>query len=288
MAKARESVDPRRILVTPEGVALNLSLALAGQRISALFIDLLIMGGSMIGATIALLSLAIGIGDGGAAKIIGVLWLLGFFFIRNGYFIIMEMGPRAATWGKRAQGLRVVARNGGQLTADAVIVRNLMRELEFFLPVSFLAAGAAEEGLGTLAWLAGLVWVGIFLFFPLFNRDRLRIGDLLAGTWVIHAPKRKLAADLLVSAEADGEGSISFTDAQLGTYGILELQTLEQVLRVQNPESMAAVAATIRTKIGASDWGNDEAFLREYYAALRKRLERGLLLGRRKENKYVS
>ena len=31
-----------------------------------------------------------------------MIWLLGFFMLRNGYFILMEMGPRAATFGKRA------------------------------------------------------------------------------------------------------------------------------------------------------------------------------------------
>ena len=56
----------------------------------------------------------------------------------------MEMGPRAATFGKRAVGLRVVARSGERLTADRVIARNLMREIEFYLPLSFLFYNAAE------------------------------------------------------------------------------------------------------------------------------------------------
>ena len=73
-----------------------------------------------------------------------MIWLLGFFLLRNGYFILMEMGPRAATFGKRASGLRVVARSGERLTADRVIARNLMREIEFYLPSSFLFYDAAE------------------------------------------------------------------------------------------------------------------------------------------------
>ena len=43
---------------------------------------------------------------------------------------------------------RVVARSGERLTADRVIARNLMREIEFYLPVSFvigaLASGQAQ------------------------------------------------------------------------------------------------------------------------------------------------
>ncbi|HEY0300229.1 MAG TPA: RDD family protein, partial [Rhizomicrobium sp.] len=62
-----------------------------------------------------------------SAEIAGIVWLLGFFILRNGYFVLMEMGPRAATFGKRGAGLRVVARSGERLTADRVIARNLMR-----------------------------------------------------------------------------------------------------------------------------------------------------------------
>lgn len=274
-----------RTLVTPEGVPLNLQLAMAGQRISAFLLDLMFMVGAMIVLTVLILLGAFSIGLERAAGIAGALWLLGFFFIRNGYFILSEMGGRAATWGKRIVGLRVVARNGGQLTSDAVIARNLMRELEVFLPFSFLAAEAADNGVDSAAWLAGLLWAALFLFFPLFNRDRLRVGDLLAGTWVIHAPKRPLGLDLLDQpAETPG----GFTDAQLGVYGVYELQTLENVLRNPSAQGLATVADAIRVKTGIPDTGDDEAFLREYYAALRLRLERGLLLGRRKANKFES
>ena len=41
---------------------------------------------------------------------------------------------RGITPGKRVFGLRVIDRGGGALRADAVIARNLMREIEVFLP----------------------------------------------------------------------------------------------------------------------------------------------------------
>jgi hypothetical protein len=44
------------------------------------------------------------------------------------------------------------------------------------------------------------------------------------------------------------------------------------------------VAAAIRIKIGYAG-GDDYAFLAAYYAALRARLERGLLFGRRRRGK---
>ncbi|HEX8641599.1 MAG TPA: RDD family protein, partial [Allosphingosinicella sp.] len=112
----------RRTLVTPEGVDLDLSLADGGQRFGAFVLDLLIMVTALILLSIASLLLlgALGVRQG---EIAGVIWLLGFFLLRNFYFILMEMSPRAATWGKRALGLRVVARSGERLTADRVIAR---------------------------------------------------------------------------------------------------------------------------------------------------------------------
>ena len=93
-------------------------------------------------------------------------------------------------------GLRVVARSGERLTADRVIARNLMREIEFYLPLSFVFGDLAS---GQASWqmaLGGLGWTVIFVLFPLFNRDRMRVGDLLAGTWVVRAPKRDLQGDV--------------------------------------------------------------------------------------------
>ncbi|HEV2079158.1 MAG TPA: RDD family protein [Allosphingosinicella sp.] len=258
---------------------------MAGQRLSAFLLDMLIMFGSMIALTLVLVIGAGSIGDEAGAEMAAVLWLLGFFFIRNGYFILLELSPRAATFGKRLIGLRVVARNGGQLTADAVIARNLMRELELFLPLSFLAMEAAESGVESAAWILGLIWAGIFFCFPFFNKDRLRVGDVLAGTWVIHAPQRSLSVDLLAG---QAEAPPGFTEEQLSAYGILELQTLEQVLRTANPQAIATVATTIRGKISAPDEGDDAEFLQAYYSALRIRLERGLLLGQRRSDKHSS
>lgn len=271
-----------RTLVTPEGVDLRLRLATGGQRAGAFVIDMLLLTSILIAFTIAMLAGGIGLADQSGRQFIEILWLLGAFLLRNFYFIFFEMGPRAATIGKRMAGLRVVARDGGRLTADAVVARNLMREIEVFLPLSFLAGG--EDVAGVMA-LIGFLWAGIFLFFPLFNRDRLRVGDIVAGTWVVHAPRRRLEADL---AE-QGAGHLphfAFTDAQLDAYGEYELQTLETVLRSRNEQTQQAVAETIRAKIGWTGPGRDGDFLAAYYAALSRRLERRMLFGRRRRDKY--
>ena len=284
-AQRRLEAAKRRSLVTPEGVDLSLKLADVGQRIAAFVLDGLIMIGILFVLTLIAIAAIAAIGLE-QSEIVAVIWLLGFFMLRNGYFILMEMGPRAATFGKRGSGLRVVARSGERLTADRVIARNLMREIEFYLPISFLSYNAAEGAGSALMSLAGLAWTGLFLFFPLFNKDKMRVGDLLAGTWVISAPRRKLTVDLL-DTEAPAAPRFTFTEAQLDVYGVYELQTLERVLREAQPEAIATVAHVIRGKIGLGDqYGEDHEFLLSYYDAIRARMERGLLFGKRRADKF--
>jgi uncharacterized RDD family membrane protein YckC len=272
-----------RALVTPEGVPLPLELADAGERAGAFFIDLLVLMGAFVAMTIVLMLAGAAIGRPAAMNGVFVLWMLGAFFLRNLYFTAFEAGSRGATIGKRAMKLRVIARHGNRLTLDAVIARNAMREVEFYMPLGFLAARTAEDGGG--AWLAtaGLAWSGIFLFMPLFNRDRLRAGDLLAGTWVIRAPRRALLPDLAAG------GAAAFTDAELDAYGVAELETLERVIRQAQPDTIQTVAEAIRQRIGRPWTGAGHAadleFLQTYYAALRGRLETGLLFGKRRRDK---
>ncbi|HYD13280.1 MAG TPA: RDD family protein [Allosphingosinicella sp.] len=275
----------RRTLITPEGVDLNLRLADAWQRLGAFLIDLLVMVG-MLALLHLVLAIILSITGRSGREVSAILYLLGLFVLRNFYFILQEVGPRAATIGKRATGLRVVARSGERLTADRVIARNLMREIEFYLPVSFVIGDLARGEADWLLALGGIAWVLIFVLFPLFNRDRMRIGDLLAGTWVVRAPKRDLQGD--VGNVWEGSPQFRFTDAQLDVYGVFELQTLEKVLRDSRPEAIVPVAGAIRRKIGMPDdgEGHDYAFLTAYYNAARARMERGLLFGKRKLDKY--
>lgn len=276
------SIGLRRELVTPEGVALRLTLGDGGSRVAAFLLDL----GILLAFQIAL-SLLIGFGLAGSAmqaELLGAVWLIGTFVVRNFYFILMELGPRGATFGKRALGLRVVARGGESLTADAIIARNLIRELEFYLPLTFLIIQAVADDADGLLALLGLGWTLLFLAFPLFNRDYLRVGDLLAGTWVIAVPRPALAPD---AARSSGQ-SPRFSASQLAVYGVHELHTLEQVLRADEPDQLTIAAAAIRRKIGAPDHGNDREFLDAYYAALRTRLERELLFGKRQADKHAA
>lgn len=273
----------RRDVITPEGVPIALSLAERGDRAAAFMLDAVI-----IFVVLLAISLLAQWATGGALESGGVtaaFVLVVVFALRNFYFLFFEIRWRGQTPGKRSLKIRVVDRRGGPLTADAVVARNLMREIEVFLPLSFLAAQAGQGAADGFLILFGLSWSGIFLFFPLFNRDRLRVGDLIAGTWVVNSMRGKLGHDLVqVSAERPRR---VFTEAALDLYGIYELQMLEDVLRKGRDEAIITVAATIRRKAGLPDDGDDQGFLSDYYAALCARLERGMMVGRRRENKHA-
>ncbi len=283
-----------RELVTPEGVPLRLAVAGGGARVAAFFLDL---------TFIALLTLAIWILvglllAGGASEWIAAPATVATFLLRNFYMSFFEIRSGGATPGKRLSGLRVVDRRGGALTAEAVFARNLTREIEFWIPLMLiLAPSAVWPGAPLWASLCSLVWVIAFAVVPWLNQDRLRFGDLIAGTMVVEIPKAALLGDLSAnpsgarrSAGADGSG-VEFTQAQLDVYGIYELQVLEELLRGKdgNRETLELVADKIKRKIGWDDRTAPRVptmtFLRAFYDAQRGRLEGKLLMGERKERK---
>ena len=285
--KQRVPVDEARrftrSLVTPEGVDLGVRIATAGERAGAFLLDALIMVITMVVFTIIVTSA--GLQNFGSFDIVAIVWLVGFFVLRNFYFFIFELGARAATPGKRILKIRVASRGGGVLKADAIFARNAMREIEVFLPLSMMAANADSVD-GWIA-LAGFIWTTVFIFFPVFNRDRLRAGDIIAGTWVVQTPRRALLTDLAARNDISQVES-RFTIEELDAYGIKELHVLEDVLRQNTPESISLVADRIRRKIGRTRELNesDGMFLRDYYAALRKQLESKMLMGQRRADKF--
>jgi len=300
-AAPRHGANPRlaRWIETPEGVILPIELGQRGERAVAFILDFLIVMGIIIALYVLLIMVILG-GQFGGVGWLFALVMLASFFIRSFYFAFFELRWQGTTPGKRTMGLRVIDRAGGPLTPQAVLARNLMREVEIFLPITVLISGTFKgeiwETLATIGWLA------VFMFMPLFNRDALRVGDMIAGTWVVTAPKAMLLQDLAHSeaaGEAAGEAEAktapfyTFTTKQLDAYGIYELQTLEGVLRDQRStaaEVREEVARRIRLKIDMPqpDPANPdtERFLREFYTAMRARLERRMLFGVRRRDKH--
>lgn len=292
--EARPRAGGERRLLTPEGVPLVFQLAPRGERAAAVLIDLCLM---YLGIAALVLALVFGLRWVGIDGVVIGLVILISFLVRSFYFVYFELRWQGQTPGKRALGIRVIDRRGGYLRADSVFARNLLREVELFLPMTVLFL--PDEGSGAVFKLLTAVWVGIFLLLPFFNKDRLRAGDLVAGTWVIAAPKAVLLGDVAAgraaAAQPKGAAQVDpefpFTRTQLDVYGIYELQTLEEVLRQQGPQSdetRREVARRIQRKIA---WAGEREpdprrFLEAFYAALRAHLETRLLFGERRENKF--
>jgi uncharacterized RDD family membrane protein YckC len=159
----RTRIDTLHVYETPEGVDLELRAAGPVVRAAALAIDTLIKG-ALYAALLPLLAFS-GLGLG--------LALLAVFLLEWFYPVFFELRS-GATPGKRAMGLTVIHYDGTPVSAAASLIRNLLRSADF-LPL-FYGAGLVST---------------------LIDRDFRRLGDLAAGTLVVHTrsplAKRRVA-----------------------------------------------------------------------------------------------
>lgn len=300
----------RRPLLTPEGVKLNLQLAHRGDRAGAFAVDCAIIGAAIFVVSY-LSSLFWFDPDAGYSRTITNLI---FFLLLNFYFMAFELKWSGVTPGKRVFGMRVIDRAGGQLTADAIVVRNFMRQIEVFIPLSVILA---PEMLwpGAKGWSTAVacIWAIGCMLVPLFNKDHLRIGDLVAGTTVVLSPKTVLMPDLEASRDfqasqifanmtasqqelspATSKKGYTFTEKHLSHYGVYELQVLEDFLRkdeeIGRLEAVQAISGKIQRKIQwkapAGHQVNHSRFLRDFYSAQRAHLEEKMLFGKKREDKF--
>ena len=275
--------DERRIM-TPEGIELSVTLASLGARAIAFTIDTTII--IICALSLALLTL---FGGGGGAFF--AFFILVFFLLRTFYFALFELYWQGATPGKRSQKIRVVDASGGPLGPAAIFARNLTRELEVFLPmVAIFAPEQLWPGASGWIGLLAALWCVLLLLMPLFNRDRLRVGDLVAGTRVIVVPEQPLLEDLSARI-AHQPAQYVFRSEQLEHYGTFELQVLEDLLRREgeiDADTWRLVCEKIQRRIGWEGAVEPVVFLRDFYAAQRARLERGLLFGVRHADKHAA
>jgi uncharacterized RDD family membrane protein YckC len=179
----RRRLDTRYAAETPEGIALSLRPAGLVARFYAYVVDLGVRFVAFFVALIFLLQLG---------RFGGGLALLLLFLLEWLYPVAFELAPGAATPGKRMLGLAVVRDTGLPVTPAASLTRNLLRAADF-LP-SFYALGALA-----------MLW----------RHDFKRLGDLAAGTLVVHveragprpaaplpAPARAPAVPLPAAAQA--------------------------------------------------------------------------------------
>jgi len=173
-------LDTLHRVETPEGVSLSLRTAGVVPRTLAFLLDLVIRFSIFFAAATALSMM--GAFGGGMVLLLlfGLEWL---------YPVAFELSAMAATPGKRALGLRVVMDDGMPITLSASLLRNLLRVVDF-LPL-FYAAG---------------------LLCMLLRHDFRRLGDLVAGTLVVH--DGKVALHGKPAAAAPQAPTVPLTPAQ--------------------------------------------------------------------------
>jgi uncharacterized RDD family membrane protein YckC len=288
----QDGEQPALEIVAPEGFPVHFAIAGPAERLFAFGIDIALVLLAMLGFVIVFVIAGISLGF----DEVWALLLLAMFVLRHGYFALFELAWQGATPGKRALALRVVSRDGGGLTADAVIARNLLRDVELFLPLTVLAAPEALVGPSPAwLWLPALAWVLVLAGLPFATKQRTRAGDLVAGTVVVRVPRLDTLEGEAAPISARGKQQpIEFTREQLAIYGEHELETLANILREADRGradvlDLRIVARTIAQKIG---WSGQEPavdplrFLRGFYRAQRASLEKRLLIGKRKASKY--
>lgn len=267
----------------PESVPITFRLSSLGARIGAQSLDLMITYGGVLVLIFLLAWLGVFSWNG-----LITFYALITFFMRVPYYVLSELVWNGRTLGKRITGVRVISLDGRSLTPHQIVARNVMKEVEVFLPMATLS-GAAEMG-----WVMGLTlsaWMIGTLLVPVFSKLNQRLGDMVAGTVVVDNPKLQLLPDLSAQTALRG---YEFRAEHLGIYGRYELQTLEAILRdpPKSPEMrqrVSEVAQMIRRRIGydeevstAREWD----FLLEFYRQQREFLESRNLFGDTRENKF--
>lgn len=233
-------MDDAYDLRTPEQVDLEYEVAGLGSRFMAALVDALIQAAVMLavvaafGLGAALLGVAGGRllgGDRGTlVAVVGVaIAVLLVFAITWGYFVFFELVWNGQTPGKRMVGIRVLTTRGEPIGLVHVLVRNLVRIVDY-LPTSYMIGAVAI----------------------LVTRRSQRLGDLAAGTFVVKerraGPPSTLAALSPEDALAPQQAAlVSAEDVALARDFLLRRETLPpERRRVLARE----IAEPIRARLG--------------------------------------
>lgn len=155
---------------TPEYVSLNFQLAGLGSRTAAFIIDQLILTAANIIIVLSLFTILYGQSNlhflAELDSIPVAITIILLFIINWGYFFAYEYFSGGRTIGKKILGLRVIQENGHSITLLSSFIRNLLRIIDS-LPANY--------------------FLGMIMIF--FHAKHKRIGDLVAGTIVVHERK---------------------------------------------------------------------------------------------------
>jgi len=168
---------------TPDHVVLRYDLAAAGNRGFAAIVDFTIATLVFVGALFAFGFATTLIRGDIVTPWFGVLVLL-TFLVAWSYFVLLEWLWQGQTVGKRMFGLRVIRDDGAPAGFIAVLIRNLLRVVDF---------------------LPGFYGLGLVMVIVTARSQRL--GDLAAGTYVVRAPRPTLDYFSLRTVTPLGDGA---------------------------------------------------------------------------------
>jgi len=233
---------------TPDHVVLRYDLAGGGNRGFAALVDFILAALVFVGAlwSFSLLSDPLP----AARPFFGVLVLV-TFTIAWSYFVLLEWLWQGQTVGKRLYGLRVIRDDGAPAGFVAVLVRNVIRIVDF-LPLFY----------------------GLGLLMIIFTSRSQRLGDLAAGTYVVRAPRPQLDYFSLRTVTPLGDGRSIETRALPAEMQRLVREFVAREARLA-PKDRARVAKQIADRIrpfalelAVSD-GDDVEFLRAVARSMR-------------------
>jgi uncharacterized RDD family membrane protein YckC len=247
----RVDYEDRITIDTPEGVALELTLAGLGSRAIAGGIDLVLKLALGVCELILLVAL---LGDAGWLAVVPVAGLS--FLVYNIAFEVLGGGR---TPGKRMSGLRVVRTSGRPVDFRASMIRNLMRLID----------GISFTYLPTMVSIVA-------------TRRNQRPGDLAAGTVVIRdrreADVAKHAPAAVAGAEPDPGHAVAGATWDVSAVPAEDIATVRAFLERRHglaADARARLAAqldgALRPSVGGADERDSERFLEILYDAKRAR-----------------
>ena len=160
---------------TPELVPLEFPLAGIGSRFIAILIDYLVQFGAFVVLILVMMLFLPSIQkfEAASAKWLIAILILIPFLLQWGYFSLFEGLWHGQTPGKRLAKIRVIQQSGRAITIFEALSRNLLRAIDF-LPTFYV--------------------VGTISIFVTSRNQRL--GDLVAGTLVVHEGQSRDQAPL--------------------------------------------------------------------------------------------
>ncbi len=212
---------------TPENVAFGYDVAGIGSRFLAAAIDTILIVVLQVIVNLALILLVRTITDNPFDNNLSI-WLFAVFSLISfalfwGYYILFEMIWNGQSPGKRWIGLRVLRTDGTPITLIESIIRNLVRLVDF-LPIFY--------------------GVGVVTMFV--NEQARRLGDLAAGTLVVHNQATVTLESLSAASTPLGLAhTISETTAKLPIERLTnqDIEMVEDFLRRQNELSNSTALA---------------------------------------------